>query len=290
MLERASLSRFTRQDALEPLRRYLRTALLDGDTSMHGRFARGYQYNRTEEIKQMARKLTEREPTPFEHTILASGNNATRMLAGVWLVFDTEPIGFCLSTNWRGENFTCAVTCGVLRNTSGGQVVWDDRPRDIVRRTTMGATYYADTQEPPQNGPCIAAVAHFDAIHDAYKRATFLRETTCTEWLSERLAERALDFRGSRVVSIRELLVDRLIRFLAFRDDDPEHPGLRAQIDNHIDQPWAASANLLIQDQEKAHSAALAYMHAFKGVASHRGLPDHLFRKGDAMSLEIPDR
>jgi hypothetical protein len=116
--------RFTRSEALVPLRDIILRAVTDGriDPPTWHRYSLGLQYDRLAMYEEM-RKQIPLPKTPFEHLLLVAGNHPARCIDIVWVILGFDPFGFRLTSDWRGGSFGFGVVNGVLKNSGVSEAV-----------------------------------------------------------------------------------------------------------------------------------------------------------------------
>lgn len=165
--------RFTRHDDLRGVRDEIRRAVIEGAMPQRVLQAHslGLVYESVPRILELRRRYGPPE-RPFEHTLIASANAATRTLDLVWLVAGFDPHAFRL--DWRGPGFTWLAGSGMLR----GDEPWG--PVDVPQGLFLGAptarrSFPTGVREEdlPAIGAEIAA-----ARHAAYRRTVDYVERT----------------------------------------------------------------------------------------------------------------
>jgi|LSQX01.1.fsa_nt_gb hypothetical protein len=279
MLARTGKPQFTRVAALRPVRNYLRDALTGGDRRDHSRFALGYQYDRLEDIRKVIGSLSHAR-SPFCHTVVATGNIATRTLSAVWIVFDYEPVGFLLCSDWRDYDFTCAVTCSVVAGGPSADVAWADRASALAGYSSMSATYRSDDIHTREDIGWITGEMHFRATSEAQGQAMLLAETTRPAWVLARLAERAKSLPGGEeTVSVAEVLRDRLSIIIG-RTAAGERPEALSTIEQLFGDLAQVPAKRLAEDEDLAAKVLTLYTGTISELAEQFGLPSATSRRG----------
>ncbi len=123
-LTRDTGRRFTRSDELLEARQFIRQAvdtrrIQDGEPL--NRMSLGMQYENLELFRELRTKVSQ-DVSPFEHTLIASANVATRTLDLVWNAFGFDPFGFRFR-NWTGEGFTLVFVNPILAKTQVSELV-----------------------------------------------------------------------------------------------------------------------------------------------------------------------
>jgi hypothetical protein len=112
-------NRFSRSVQLEPVRQFIRDAVVDrriDPTQLH-QISMGLQYDKMS-LYDRLRNLINVPRTPFEHFLVVATNLPARCLELVWLVFGFDPFGFRLCTQWSGEQFSFAIINPVIRDSA----------------------------------------------------------------------------------------------------------------------------------------------------------------------------
>lgn len=185
--------RFTRSLRLEPVRTFVRDAILsrklDGE-ALH-RFSLGMQYDRLGALGRL-RTALDIPPEPLEHLLVASGNGATRTLDAVWWLLGIDPFGFRLSQTWDGGDFTCAVVNRTLKGGGFDGPIWSNEATSLCSPTDYRA--FPDVIPTVARGQEIVSVISVYRS-DGYRQAVDVVERTADEHVVGQLAESA--FLGS---------------------------------------------------------------------------------------------
>ncbi len=233
-LLREDPGRFTRHAKLAPVRDFVKRIILTGDLGasdryIYDRFVLGLQYDRLCELQRLRQGLS--IPTAeFEHVMVASANPPAHTVDALWWVAGIDPFGFRLCADWTDQPFTFVMASGVLKDaqTCCEPVFEVFNCKVEAQRRAYGWTTTAD--EARLNG-------EIDGHHrEALRRAYYLVETRCPEWVCEQITSFALlnlDQRGEGHVT--DALTTRFEWMFNRRLKDPANrQAFDAVIQRHI--------------------------------------------------------
>lgn len=185
--------RFTRSHELQPLRDTLRGMIMDGadDSTFLHTVSLGIQYEKLDLIREL-RKKVDFPHTDFEHVLIASANVPTRTIDVVAYLFETDPYGFRLTSNWQGESFTYIIVNGVLCDTQASEVMYLPSTHLLCRSTLRRCTTSHQLSDPEMR---TVAEEIIDVRSNSLRRATYLLLQTSDWCLRKALSEAALPHR-----------------------------------------------------------------------------------------------
>ncbi len=114
-------NRFTRADALAPVRKFVR-GVVESDADepnldQLADFSLGLQYElRYIALYEELRKVTGVQKSMFDHTLIVSADPPHHTVDAVFWAFETDPHAFRLTQCWQGGPFTYVMTNGILLN------------------------------------------------------------------------------------------------------------------------------------------------------------------------------
>jgi hypothetical protein len=224
-LLRGSTDRFTRHPELEPVRAFVRDAVLtrQADAETLASLSLGLQYEKTSLYERLRRELPATR-TPFEHVLFVAADAPTRTLDLVWLVFGFDPFGFRLC-HWEHGSFAYAVVNPVVKD------VGYSGPHPISLIDNLLCTPTNRCSLPPSISDEREMQSVLDLIsgkrEDAYGQAVMLVETTCDKNLVECFREQC-ETASQDERSVRAQVRARLIRIYGRKKDDS---GFMAEVD-----------------------------------------------------------
>lgn len=194
-LLQSDANRFTRSPILDSVRGLVRTVVTEFNGSPDirplGDVSLGVQCERAKlSLYRRLREEARLTSKPFQHTLIASGNPATRSLDAVFVAFDTDPHAFRLSSDWRDQEFTFVMTNGILHGEEASQAVL------LPRGEVLGAPTARRCQRRVYFPVSEADQEHIgqelrDRRDNLYRRAIDYVERNCDWLVQEQLARLA---------------------------------------------------------------------------------------------------
>lgn len=184
---------FTRSPELQLLRDTLRGIIMDSADAgpfLHS-VSLGIQYEKIDLIRELRNKV-DFPHTDFEHVLIASANVPTRTIDVVAYLFETDPYGFRLTSNWQGESFTYIIVNGVLCDTQASEVMHLPSTHLLCRPTLRRCTLSHQFSDPQMRTVTEEII---DVRSDSLRRATFLVLQTSDWYVRKALSEAALPHR-----------------------------------------------------------------------------------------------
>ena len=187
--------RFTRADALTPVRQFVRAVVEsdsdEPDTDPLADFSLGLQYDA--DYLALYEELRNEAGLPssvFRHTLIVSASPPHRTVDAVFWAFETDPHAFRLTGDWRGEAFTYVMTNGILLGQEASAAVRLPRSqllgRPTNRRNRMRVRRPLSQQEREQ-----AATEIMERRLGLYPRAVDYVERTNDASITEQLSRLA---------------------------------------------------------------------------------------------------
>lgn len=217
-LTRETGRRFTRSDDLHEVRQFIREAVEDQmihDGEPLNRISLGMQYENLGLFRELRAKVNQ-EISPFEHTLIASANVATRTLDLIWNAFGFDPYGFRIR-NWTGEGFTLVFVNPIMSGTHVSELVEVPSTMLLCKPTNRRAfpDQFTTAEEMHQAMTSVSL-----ARQEAWKDAVYLVEMKADDLIRANLAL-AGDLAGKES-PVRELIERRLIRMYGRKASDSE--------------------------------------------------------------------
>ena len=227
-------NRFTRSPALQEVRETIRAAVLDGAElgSFLYTVSLGIQYEKIDLFRGL-RAQFDFPHSEFEHVLIASANVATRTLDLVVWLFETDPYGFRLTTDWHGKGFTYCVANGVLRGTGVSNVMELPSTHLLCQRTLRRCTT-PPAQEAPERR--MAEKEIVDVRSDTLLRAGYLALQESDDYVRKALFNAALPD-GDYHVAMSAVLRSKLVQLYEQRlEDQARQDQFHRIVDEHLDK------------------------------------------------------
>jgi hypothetical protein len=194
-LLRHDADRFTRAAALEPVREFIRTVVQSSSNAPNVDalidYSLGVQYDADYlDLYAQLRQAANLQPTPFNHTLIASADQPSHALDIVLWLFDTDPHAFRVTTNWRGESFTYVATNGILAQTQASPAVKLPQSQ-LLGRYTNRRFHSRWSHQPTAADRQAILDALLERRSDLYHRAVDYAERHCDESLRAQLTRLA---------------------------------------------------------------------------------------------------
>lgn len=213
----AEPDRFTRSPSLQELRDTIQAAVLDGAEvgSFLYTVSLGIQYEKIDLFRGI-RAQFDFPHSEFEHVLIASANVATRTLDLVVWLFETDPYGFRLTTDWHGKGFTYCIANGVLRGTVVSRAMESPSTHLLCQRTLRRCTTPPAQEDPERR---IAEQEILDVRSDALLRAGYLALQKSDDYVRKALFNAALPD-GDHHVAMPAVLRSKLVQLYEQRLED----------------------------------------------------------------------
>lgn len=223
-------NRFTRSIALRDVRDTVRTAVMDDAkvASFLYTVSLGIQYEMIDLFRELRAQI-EFPHTEFEHVLIASANFATQTLDLVVWLFETDPYGFRLTTDWHGKGFTYCVANGVLRETGFSKATELPSTHLLCQRTLRRCTTPPAQEDPERR---VAEQEIIDVRSDALGRAVHLTLRESDDFLRKSLSLASLPH-GEESVTVCEAVRSQLIQLYEQRLEDKSQ---RDRFDKIVDE------------------------------------------------------
>lgn len=287
--------RFTRMDALEPLRQYVKSVVIDEGAikpEFHDGHVLGMQLAKQETLNHLADslrgELADYERQQFEHVMIASGNTDTGILDAAWHVFGGEWQGFRFATDWHEFDFTCMFVNQVLRHGSVAGSVWQDIGHHLCRPEEYKATHRADVCDEEMQKRVMSMIGV--VRRENCKRACLYADMECNEPLATGIAAATACETESNVLS------DGLLHHLKRRYDPAWHkrPDFQKAL-KEASTYFDVYSNIRINDPRYTdHVDWPQVLDAFRGalgvMVDRMGLPGHFFTRSNCSEIQAVER
>ena len=228
----ADPNRFTRSPALQEVRDTIRAAVLDGaeEGSLLYTVSLGIQYEKIDLFRGL-RAQFDFPHSEFEHVLIASANVATRTLDLVVWLFETDPYGFRLTSDWHGKGFTYCVANGVLRGTEVSKATELPSTHLLCQRTLRRCTTPPAQEDPERR---VAEQEIIDVRSDALGRAVHLTLQESDDFLRKTLSKAALPH-GEKLVTVSVVVRSKLAQLYDLRlEDQAQRDKFNSIVDGHL--------------------------------------------------------
>ena len=245
----ADPSRFTRSLALQEVRNAIRAAVMDGAEvgSFLYTVSLGIQYEKIDLFRRLRAQL-DFQHSEFEHVLIASANVATRTLDLVVWLFETDPYGFRLTTDWQGKGFTYCVVNGVLRGTKASNATELPSTHLLCQRTLRRCTTPPAQKDPERRA---AEQEISDVRTDAVRRAVYLTLQESDDFVRKSLSYAALPH-GEQCITVCEAVRSTFIQLYEQRlEDDSLRKRFNTIVDKHTgEMPTAVRGEAVVDETD----------------------------------------
>lgn len=292
---------FTRHPLLAPVREMVRRAVIEKQPPSFDEMNRvvlGLQYDRVADIRRL-REASKFPHTPFEHVLVASGKAGTRTLDAAWLLFDSDPLGFRLSNNWTGGEFTCVVVSGVVRDSETYGPYWYGGAGLLLPYTDLRShPTLVGTRESVQATMQKSVERVAAERHAAHQHAVDYVERNCDDFVRENLAllTRLAGGDGDAPRPIARGLELRLQRMFheRLRDDVAKQKLLAAAATKHVSSLSAEvkAETIAPGDKDANHVSWPAWIAAERAILDEVresiGLPGDVITRSIVAVADVP--
>lgn len=272
----ADSNRFTRSVVLQEVRNTIRAAVMEDAEvgSLLYTVSLGIQYEKTDLFRELRAQL-DFPHSEFEHVLIASANVATRTLDLVVWLYETDPYGFRLTTDWQGKGFTYCVANGVLRGTGVSKATELPSTHLLCKRTLRRCT------TPPAHGDPERRAAEqeiIDVRFDAVRRAEYLTLQESDDYVRKTLSNAALPH-GEKCISVREAVRSTLIQLYEQRlEDESLKERFNTIVDKNISEmPTAVRKEAVVEAADVDQMSWSIWISVFRTILneliSSLGLP-----------------
>ena len=210
-------NRFTRSKPLHEIRNTVRDAVMKGAStkSLLNLVSLGIQYEKVDLYRELREQL-DFPHSDFEHVLFASANVATRTLDLIVWLYETDPYGFRLTTNWHEEGFTYCIVNGVLSGTGFSKAIELPSTHLLCRKTLRRCTQSETIDE---SEIITAQQEIMDMRFEAIRRAQYKVLMECDEYVIKSLSNAALPH-GDKCINVGKAVRSQLVLLYEQRLED----------------------------------------------------------------------